>query len=194
MASYCERCNKLVDTTKQNKQITHNVKGVEITINADVCVCKECGEEVGDEDTDTAILREIYTEYRKLKGLLNPTDIKRIREQYGVSQVVFAKILGLGEKTIARYENGSIQDEAQNNLILLAANFRNFLQLFEKNKLKLSETELQQVRERFACVEMHEPVIYCIDCLDVKYDYSIPKSKGAIYNSQQKASEGEIAA
>lgn len=35
-----------------------------------------------------------------------PEEIKKIREQYGLSQRSFAKLLNWGDKTICRYENG----------------------------------------------------------------------------------------
>jgi putative zinc finger/helix-turn-helix YgiT family protein len=175
MTRYCEECNKLVDATKKVMKITHQVKGVDITINAEVMVCGECGEEVSDEETNNEILRRIYSEYRSIKGLLQPHEIKRVRDRYGVSQVVFAKILGLGDKTIARYENGSIQDEAQNNLILLADNPENFLKLLEKNKVKLTENELLQVIDRHVFVTLPDPVVYCLECSAINYDFGTIK-------------------
>ena len=62
-------------------------------------------------------LRKAYAEYRTRHGLLQPHEIKAIREKYGISQVNFARIIGVEDKTITRYENGSLQDEAINNLI-----------------------------------------------------------------------------
>lgn len=62
---------------------------------------------------------DAFAIYRQRHGLLQPEEIRRIREKYGLSQVAFAKVLGLGNKTVARYENGSIADMAQNNLIEL---------------------------------------------------------------------------
>lgn len=171
MTRFCEECNKLVDTTKKEMRITHHVKGVEITIDAEVMVCNECGEEVFDEETNNEILRNIYAEYRRIKGLLQPYEIKSVRERYGVSQVVFAKILGLGDKTISRYENGSIQDEAQNNLILLAANPENFMKLLDKNRLKLTENELLQVMAGRVFMTLPYPVKYCFDCKESKYGF-----------------------
>jgi transcriptional regulator with XRE-family HTH domain len=66
--------------------------------------------------------------------------------QYGLSAKSFSKVLGLGEISITRYENGSLQDEAQNNLILLAKEADNFSVLFEKNQAKLSVSEAARIR------------------------------------------------
>ena len=75
-------------------------------------------------------------------------EIKEIRECYEVSQVAFARILGVGDKTIARYENGSLQDEAINNLIMLAKDPHNFQKLLNKNKTKISKDEFDRIEAK----------------------------------------------
>lgn len=75
---------------------------------------------------------KLYNEYRKLNSFLLPEEIKSIREKYGVTQVEFAQILGLGNKTITRYENGSLQNVAHNNLIkIVERNPEEFLKLLK---------------------------------------------------------------
>ena len=49
-----------------------------------------------------------------------PDDIKRIRGKYGLSQQSFARLLGLGEASIVRYENGQPPSKANANLIRAA--------------------------------------------------------------------------
>jgi predicted transcriptional regulator len=83
--------------------------------------------------------------YRKQHDLLTPAEIISIREQYGLATKSFAKILGLGEISITRYENGHVQEEAQNNLILLMKSKAAFTQLYEKNKHRLTDKEVEKV-------------------------------------------------
>ena len=64
-----------------------------------------------------------------------PEEIKKIREQYGLSQRSFARLLNWGDKTICQYENGSIQDRAHNSLLL-------FLREPEKMRTYLTENEI----------------------------------------------------
>jgi len=132
MMRYCPVCDKEQEMVIIEKQETYPVKGLDIKVRAHVCTCAVCHEEVWDPDMDDDNLRTAYNEYRKIKGLLTPEEIRAIRQRYGVSQTTFAKVLGLGEKTIARYENGSLQDEAQNNLILLASDPVNYHKLRER--------------------------------------------------------------
>lgn len=56
-----------------------------------------------------------------LPGDITPEVIKRIRNHYGLSQQAFARILGIGEASIARYENGAKPTKANANLIRAAA-------------------------------------------------------------------------
>lgn len=57
---------------------------------------------------------------------LTAQDIKRIRKQYGLSQQAFARVLGIGEASIVRYENGQKPTRANENLIRAAEN-RSFM-------------------------------------------------------------------
>lgn len=52
---------------------------------------------------------------------INAESIKAIRGRYGLSQQAFARLLGIGEASIARYENGAVPSKANANLIRAAA-------------------------------------------------------------------------
>lgn len=51
---------------------------------------------------------------------ITPARIKEIRKRYGLSQQAFARILGIGPASIARYENGAKPTKANANLIRAA--------------------------------------------------------------------------
>ena len=134
MKKYCEECGKEVETKVISKKETYEVLGENIEVQAQVLVCADCSAEFYCEELDDATLTNAYNEYRKKHKLLLPTEIKQIRELYGLSQRGFAKLLNWGDKTIHRYENGSIQDKAHNSLLL-------FLRTPENMKFYLSENE-----------------------------------------------------
>ena len=75
----------------------------------------------------------------KKHKLLLPDEIKNIRETYGLSQRSFAKLLNWGEKTIQRYERGSIQDKAHNSLLLFLKNPENMKIFIEENEINLEK-------------------------------------------------------
>ena len=141
---FCLKCEKESDYIIREENEAYNVKGTKITIKARVMYCKECGEQVWNDDLDEKNISQAYAEYRKLKGLLQPEQIKEIREKYKMTQVAFARILGFGDKTITRYENGSLQDAAQNNLIELMNSPENFEKLLYKNRELISKEEYQR--------------------------------------------------
>lgn len=148
MRKYCEECGREVETKIITRKEVYDVCGESIEVEAQVLVCAECGEEFYCEELDSTTLIRAYDEYRRRHKLLLPEDIRKIREQYGLSQRSFAKLLNWGDKTICRYENGSIQDKAHNSLLLFLRepeNMRTYLTenevvLEEKQKAKLLET------------------------------------------------------
>lgn len=160
MRKYCEECGREVDTKIITKKETYEVCGEPIEVDAQILVCAECGEEFYCEELDNATLLSAYNEYRRKHKLLFPDEIKKIREQYGFSQRSFAKLLNWGDKTVHRYENGSIQDRAHNSLLLFLRdpeNMRTYLtenevMLDDKQKAKLLKTveKLEQDSEYHA--------------------------------------------
>jgi putative zinc finger/helix-turn-helix protein, YgiT family len=93
------------------------------------------------EEFDNATLINAYNEYRRRHKLLLPEEIKKIREQYGLSQRSFAKLLNWGDKTICRYENGSIQDKAHNSLMLFLREPENMRTYLTENEIVLDERQ-----------------------------------------------------
>lgn len=141
MMEYCDACGKEVETKIISRQETFNVCGEDITIEAQVMVCAECGEELFCEELDSATLVNAYNEYRRKHKLLLPDEIKKIREKYGLSQRSFAKLLNWGDKTICRYENGSVQDKAHNSLLLFLREPENMRTYLTENEIALDERQ-----------------------------------------------------
>jgi len=139
MLKYCEICGKEVDTKVITKKEKYKVCGEDVEVEAQVLVCIECGEEFYCEELDNATLMNAYNEYRRRHKLLFPEDIKKIREQYGLSQRSFAKLLNWGDKTICRYENGSIQDKAHNSLLLFLREPVNMMTYLTENDIVIEQ-------------------------------------------------------
>ena len=147
MKGYCDTCGREVETKIINRQETFNVCGERITVDAQILVCTECGEELFCEELDSATLINAYNEYRRKHKLLLPEEIKKIREQYGLSQRGFAKLLNWGDKTICRYENGSVQDKAHNSLLLFLREPENMRTYLTENEVLLSENQKTKLLE-----------------------------------------------
>ena len=71
-------------------------------------VCGSCGEgfygpgEIGDHFIRAA------NDLRRSMGLLIPGEIREIRLRLGLSQADFEKLLGVGRKTVVRWERGTV--------------------------------------------------------------------------------------
>lgn len=144
---YCDFCEQ--EQSVIEKQITEsfNVKGEQITATITIQVCSECGNEVWNEELEKANEVIVFSAYRKKMGLLQPSEIKAIREKYNLSQASFSKLLGFGEKTITRYENGSIQDVAHDNLIRTMESTSAFKKIWSLRKELLSANDNKKINE-----------------------------------------------
>lgn len=141
MRRYCDECGKEVETKVVTQKECYDVCGEQIEVDAQVLVCANCGEELFCEELDSATLVSAYNEYRRRHKLLLPEEIKKIREQYGLSQRSFAKLLNWGDKTICRYENGSVQDKAHNSLLLFLRNPKNMRTYLMENEIAIDEKQ-----------------------------------------------------
>lgn len=70
--------------------------------------CAECSEIFLNREIEREVERMAIEFRRREDGLLTPFEIKKLRETIGCSQVDFAKLLDIGEKTFARYETGAV--------------------------------------------------------------------------------------
>ncbi len=147
MKKYCEVCGKEVGTKIITKRESYNVCGEAIEVDAQVLICAECNEEFYCEELDNVTLINAYNEYRRRHRLLLPEEIKKIREQYGLSQRSFAKLLNWGDKTICRYENGSVQDKAHNSLLLFLREPKNMRTYLAENEVMLDERQKNKLLE-----------------------------------------------
>ena len=82
-----------------------------------------------------------------------PKEIKKIREQYGLSQRAFAKLLNWGDKTIYRYENGSIQDRAHNSLLLFLREPENMRTYLTEDEVLLDDRQKNKLLENIDKLE-----------------------------------------
>ncbi len=138
MRKYCEECGREVETKVITRQEIYVVCGESIDVEAQIRVCEVCGEEFFDEELDSTTLLKAYNIYRQMHKLLLPEEIRQIREQYNLSQRSFAKLLNWGDKTIHRYENGSIQDKAHNSLLCFLREPQNMKSYLRDNEVDIS--------------------------------------------------------
>jgi putative zinc finger/helix-turn-helix YgiT family protein len=156
MKGICPNCEKETEIEKiaGNEEIL--VRGEPIKVNSIYCVCHECGVEF-ENTRNTSSLSEAYREYRRRHAMLQPEEIREWRKKYGLTQKELAALLGWGDVTLSRYENGALQDDAHEKILRLALEPHNLLKLVEESPNALSNTKHEQLvkelksEEKMAC-------------------------------------------
>ncbi len=143
---FCPYCTKEVQyrTTTQNEDV--NVKGTIVNVPVTLCYCSECGNEIEVEDIAVANQVAAFEAYKKAAGLLSGVEIRAMRERYGVSASCLSRLLGLGEKTITRYENGAIQDKSIDTSLRLVSEPDSFIRLLSMNEGLITKGEAEKAK------------------------------------------------
>jgi putative zinc finger/helix-turn-helix YgiT family protein len=101
-----------------------DVRGDCLAVECEALVCDRCGfQSLTDEQSDAYNLL-ITDAYREKHGLLTSDDLRRCREQLGMSQQQFAGFIGVGVASVKRWELGLIQDQALDQLIRLKTDLK----------------------------------------------------------------------
>jgi len=145
---YCEKCDDFVEYKQKSKEETYTIKNEKINIDAKVAYCKECGKEIFHEELDKKNQRKVFDIYRERHNLLSPEEIKETRIKYGLNQKEVSQLLGWGEITYHRYENGAVPDSAHNNQLLLIQDPKNIKYLLKKGNTKLDQNKENELLDK----------------------------------------------
>jgi putative zinc finger/helix-turn-helix YgiT family protein len=147
---YCENCDKRVPSHIEKQEETLPVKGEPVKIIVDVRICDICNGACYDQELDSASMLHAFDIYRKRHNLIFPSEIISLRTKYGLSQRGLAALLGWGEVTIHRYEQGSLPDEAHNQILYMLRFPENMVRLFEIYKDRLPPTSRGKLAAKLA--------------------------------------------
>lgn len=131
----CPNCHSARSHIVQ-RQETMRIKNMDVDVKAKVAVCDKCGAEVFDPVLEEQNMCRAYNQYRRENGLLMPEEIKAIRKQYELNPATFSFLLGLDDDAISRFENGSLQSAAEDNLIRLSQDHGSFVELASFCKMR----------------------------------------------------------
>lgn len=116
---WCMNCDCNQEYIIKEEKRHCRVLDLEFDVSLKHAYCKSCGKEIFPHELWVNHDQVVYDEYRRRKGLLTSQQIKDIRKKRGLSQVELARFIRCGEKNIARYETGTIQDRSFDLLIRL---------------------------------------------------------------------------
>jgi len=123
--AYCARCREEKDMHVERREEVLKVKGEAICVESQVAVCIECGDTVFVKELEEQNLKRAYDLYRLGHKLLTSSEIRSIREDYGLTQGELAGLLGWGRITVSRYENGAIQSRGHDQTLKLLRDPKN---------------------------------------------------------------------
>lgn len=109
----CPQCEQgKLGVTKKNLRFTYKGKA-KLFRNMKLFKCNVCDYEALSA-ADTKAVDKALTDFRRsIDGLLTGSQLERIRKSLSRNKKRMAKLLGVNEKTIGRYENGIITQSEQ---------------------------------------------------------------------------------
>jgi HTH-type transcriptional regulator/antitoxin MqsA len=94
------------------------MQGRPVVVDATFFRCTACGEEFFRPGMGEQMLEAAATEVRREHRLLMPDEIRAVRKAYGLTQAGLETLIGSGEKTVVRWEKGSVAQNATADTLL----------------------------------------------------------------------------
>lgn len=148
----CPLCGRTHEVEERKRITSIILKGEEVTYRERFYFCANADVDENEFETGAMTnenLLNARNAYRVKMGLLTSDEIVAIRENYGLSQVDLAKLLGWGEATISRYESKAIQDEAYDTMLrLIKDNPLQALEFLKKHADKFTVSKHMEIRTK----------------------------------------------
>lgn len=136
---------------RENSSLTFRKE--DFTIFSHYFVCEDSGEQFTSTELDELNILQVHNQYRDKHNLPFPSEVKEIRNRYGLSASKMSEILGLGTNSYRNYENGEVPSNSNGRLIQLISDPNKFkdivylcdtLSVDEKSRLLIRVNELIQ--------------------------------------------------
>lgn len=116
----CPVCGGCV--SRSRTVYTETLRQRTINLEGDFEKCAQCGEFFFGPGEIDDVMRRTAEIVRREEGLLQPADIRALRAHLGMTQEEFEAFLGVGPKTVTRWEHGTVyQSKATDTLLRLLA-------------------------------------------------------------------------
>ena len=123
--------------------------GKKIIVKGNRRFCSKCNSLVYDKELDNAFLKKAYQTYNKKYGISGDKIVK-LRNDFGLSQEDFSKIIGCAKKTLVNYENDNSIPNDNYEIILnsLIDKPQIIHDLISSNINKYSDKELSKINKK----------------------------------------------
>lgn len=140
---FCEQC---VDAQKNGQltiSLSRKVKGETIELDVETELCQWC--HTHPQKLTRELRRLFNDQYRANHGLVTTYEIKETRQEFGLNQRDFARLIGLGEITVARYESGFIPSKANSLRIRQLNRLDQLKAYYKETKDALSDRAIERI-------------------------------------------------
>lgn len=96
------------NVTKQFKYETYTFRNEKYTVKRFYYQCVDTGRTFSNAEIDDKVMKDLYAQYRERHGIPSPSDLKSLRDKYGLSAHVMSRIAGIGINQYGLYENGEM--------------------------------------------------------------------------------------
>ena len=110
--------------------------------------CLDTGEHFTESWMDEICLNDLYCQYRQRHGVPNKTEIKKIREHYGLNYSQISKLLGLGRNQFPRYEKGEVPTESNGKLIVSLKSCKTALSYLETSRQEFEDKDYAKIKKQ----------------------------------------------
>lgn len=141
--SYCEQCKSKELLIEGVIPLTRTIKGESFTLQIDTDLCRLCE---SNPSKVTRELRRLFNDaYRAKHDLVTTLEIKTLRKSFGLNQRDFARLIGLGEISVARYESGFIPSKANSLRIRQLNHLDQLKTIYKDTKSDLSDKAIKNI-------------------------------------------------
>lgn len=102
----CPECGEAVERARVVREVRVGHRSIPVEVEA--LRCTGCGEVLLQAGQMREMQREAAEIARREDGLLAPAEIQALREQLGLSQDAFERLIHAGPKTVTRWERGTV--------------------------------------------------------------------------------------
>lgn len=150
MVIECPMCGEKHEVEVKIVKSKAIIKDQEVDYNEKYCVCKNVPKDESEFYPGKFVdenLISAQNAYREKNSLMTTYEIVELRDNYSLSQVDLAKLLGWGEATVSRYESKHIQDDAYDNMLrIIKDSPEQALKFLERNKEKFDHTKYETIK------------------------------------------------
>lgn len=124
---------------KKVKSETFSFRNERYTVKRYYYQCQDTGKIFSNAEVDDKIMKDVYNQYRERHGIPAPSELRKLRDTYGISAHIMSKIAGIGINQYGLYENGEMPTEVIGHRLSELFDKKALLKSIDKASVKLGK-------------------------------------------------------